>query len=377
MTDWVLPRYGRDTLADLLGSVAAHLGVPGHTWPAVDLPSARRYVVLLVDGLGHQLLARHLGDVDHLSELFGTAQRLTAGVPSTTATSLTCLGTGCAPGRHGVAGYAFRSPESGGVMNALTWEGGPEDVAGFQPVETVFEQAAAAGVAVTSVAPARFEASGLTRAALRGPDFVAMLDESDLALRIMETVRASRRGERSLVYVYERALDHAGHGKGVGSDRWLEVLRRVDLFTKLLREELDDDVVLLVTGDHGMVDIAQERMIMVEDEPGLLSGVDLFAGEGRLRQLYTSRADQVTRRWRSRLGERAWVVSREEAVDAGWFGPLDERVADRFGDVLVAMRTDWAVMTRALPRELTLVGQHGSLTEAEMAVPLLVDAGAH
>jgi hypothetical protein len=41
--------------------------------------------------------------------------------------------------------------------------------------------------------------------------------------------------------------------------------------------------------------------------------------------------------------------------------------------VLVAMRTDWAVMTRQFPRELSLVGMHGSLTAAEMTVPLFVD----
>ena len=58
---------------------------------------------------------------------------------------------------------------------------------------------------------------------------------------------------------------------------------------------------------------------------------------------------------------------------AGWFGDMSSRVRPRFGDVLVAMRDDWAVMSRALERELGLVGQHGSLTRAEMLVPLLID----
>jgi hypothetical protein len=112
----------------------------------------------------------------------------------------------------------------------------------------------------------------------------------------------------------------------------------------------------------------------VEDEPGLLGSVRVLAGEGRLRQLYTAPGDAeaVLARWRERLGDRAWVVTRDEAFAAGWFGARNPQLAERFGDVLVAMRDDGAVMTNALPKELSLVGMHGSLTPDEMLVPLLV-----
>lgn len=369
---FVLPGYGRSTLSDLLPSVGAHLGVDGCRDDVLGLPSARRYVVLLVDGLGHQLLGRNLAHLGWCSEVFGDAAVLTAGVPSTTATSLTCLGTGLVPGQHGMAGYSFLDPTGDHAMNALTWEGGPGDPEAFQPRPTMFERTAAAGVATTAVSPSRFQDSGLTRAALRGPRFVAV-DERDHDARISATVAASRAGERSLVYVYERSLDHAGHGHGVASGQWLDALVAVDDFCARLREALDDEVCLLVTGDHGMVDVPPVRQVVVEDHPALLYGVDLFAGEGRLRQLWTRDADGVVARWRRVLSDRAVVCRREQAAEQGWFGPVDEHLRHRFGDVLVAMRDDWAVMSRALPRELGLVGQHGSLTAAEMNVPLLVD----
>lgn len=372
--DFVLPRYGQSTLSDLLPAIGAHLGVPGCLDDPLGLPSARRYVVLLVDGLGHHLLRGSLRHTGYFSELFGDAMVLTSGIPSTTATSLTCLGTGLEPGQHGMTGYSFLDPTGSHAMNALTWEGGPDDVRAFQPRQTMFERAAAAGVAVTAIGPARFEASGLTTAALRGPDF-QVADEGEHARRIELAAQSSQRGERSLVYVYERSLDHTGHGKGVGSQEWLDTLSAVDAFAGNLRDALADDVCLLVTGDHGMLDVPAERHVLVEDHPALLRGVELLAGEGRLRQLWVAdgATRTVARRWASDLGERAHVVTRDEAVDQGWFGRLDERVRARFGDVLVAMRGDWAVMSRALERELTLVGQHGSLTEQEMMVPLLVD----
>ena len=375
MNELVLPRYGRASVADVLPSIAAHLGLAAAGVPALDLPSANRYVVVLVDGLGHQLLQRALALAPWCADRIGGSAVLTATVPSTTATSLTSLGTGRPPGQHGVVGYAFRDRVGGEVFNALTWNTAavPEQV---QCCPTWFEQLGAAGHQVTAVVPQRFDGSGLTRAALRGQVVSAMVDESDEQDRITRTVAASRQGSHSLVYVYERMLDHTGHALGVAHDAWGQQLSRIDAFLGRLREALDDDVVMLVTGDHGMVDVPTERRIILEEHPELLQGLAALAGEGRFRQLYTDHPDGVAERWAELLGDRAWVRRRDEALDQGWFGENpDPAVTGRIGDVVVAMRQDWALMSTTLPGELGLVGMHGSLTAAEMLVPLLVDAG--
>ena len=100
----------------------------------------------------------------------------------------------------------------------------------------------------------------------------------------------------------------------------------------------------------------------------------LIGGSGRLRQLYLRPGAEsaVRARWADRLGAEAWVLTRDEASEAGWFGPMQPRLADRFGDVVVAMAGDGALMTTTQPNEFSLVGMHGSLTPAEMAVPLLI-----
>lgn len=369
-TDWTLPRYGHSTLADLLPSIGAHLGLPGDD--VLGLPGGSRYVVLLVDGLGWQLLRRSVREVPYLADLLGDGRAITSGVPSTTVTSLTSLGTGLTPGQHGMAGYTCRVPSTGEILNALVWDSAvaPRD---FQPRPTYFETLREAGVAVSSVAPARFQGSGLTFAALRGPVFRGLTDERDEDRRLDLICTQALAGDRSVVYAYERELDHTGHTLGCESAAWLRHLRRIDAFCERLREQLDDDVRLVITGDHGMIDIAPEAQLIVEDEPDLLADLTGFAGEGRLRQLYTEQVDAVSSRWRDRLGDDAWVLPRDEAVACGWFGPMDPALAPRFGDVLVAMRAPAAVMSRRWPRELDLVGMHGSLTEAEMAVPLLTD----
>jgi len=368
----LVPAYGRSTLADLLPSVGHHLGVPGCAADVLGLPAAQRYVVFLVDGLGRALLEGAAAYAPWLTSHLGEGS-LTSGVPATTVTSLTSLGTGLPPGQHGLVGITSRVPTTGEVLNALTWESDlvPE---AYQPQPTMFERAAAAGVRVSSVALQRFARTGLTQAALRGPTFVPFPSEKDVQLRTDLVADAAARGQRTLVYGYERELDHAGHAKGCGSAEWRERLTRVDSMLARLRDALPSDVVLLVTGDHGMVDVAPDRRMVIEDEPELAAGVTVVAGEARFRHLYVDRDDprSVARRWSDRLGGRAWVRTRDEAVDEGWFGPVADEVLQRYGDVVAAPTGEWAFMTRTFPQEMELVGMHASLTAAEMVVPLVV-----
>jgi predicted AlkP superfamily pyrophosphatase or phosphodiesterase len=370
----VLPAYGSASLVDLMPSIGAHLGVAGCREDVLGLPPAERYVVVLVDGLGWNLLRRHAQDVPYLASLLGEGRGITVGVPSTTATSLASLGTGLVPGQHGMVGFTSRVPSTGEILNVLTWESDLRPRS-YQPKPTFFERAAGSGVAATSVALGRFQGTGLTEAALRGADFVPYAETSPAAVRTRLTVAAAARGSRSVVYAYDREPDHHGHSHGCESASWRQELVAADTRCSLLRGALPGDVRLVITADHGMVDVSADHRIVAEDEQELMAGVTVLAGEPRFRHLYVDHdhPGRVADRWRDRLGSRAWVLTRDEAIEAGWFGPVDSHLVQRYGHVMVAMRQDWAVMTRQLPRELTLIGMHGSLTEAEMLVPLLVD----
>lgn len=373
-----LPRYHHGSLCDILPAIGARLGLGGED--PLGLPAGDRWVLVLVDGLGLLQLADHADHAPYLASLLRgegnhpPVDGFTSGLPSTTVTSLTSLGTGLVPGRHGIIGYSARHPRTGAFLNMLTWEG-EDDPVSLQPHPTRLQAFADAGIAVGMVAPARFEGSGLTRVALDGPRFHPIHDERDEDSRVAAILDAATAGPRSVVYAYERELDHTGHARGVDSGEWRHQLRRIDAMLERVREELPDDVRMVITGDHGMVDIPEEHRLVVEDVAALQGDVELVAGEGRFRQLYTAPgcADAVADRWRRELGPYALVRSRAEAVAEGWYGEVDPEVLPRYGDVVVAMLADWAVMTRTLPGELALVGMHGSLTAAEMYVPLVVD----
>jgi Type I phosphodiesterase / nucleotide pyrophosphatase len=369
----VVPAYQSTTLGELMPSIGVHLGVSGFTEGALRLPQSARYVVVLIDGLGWNLLRRAAHEAPYLASLLGSAQPITSAVPSTTVTSLASLGTGLPPGQHGLVGYTSRVPSTGDILNALTWESDPSPAV-YQSKPTFFERAAKAGIAVTTVALTRFRGTGLTEAALRGAVFVPYADDSAEELKIALIAQAAQRGDRSVVYAYERELDHCGHVHGCSSATWLEHLARIDVMCERLRAALPPQVTLIITADHGMIDIPADQRIVAEDDPALMAGLSALAGEGRFRQLYVDQElpRRVADRWRGRLGELAWVRTRDEAIDEGWFATTDDQLRDRWGHVLVALRADWAIMTRAFPREFTLIGMHGSLTPAEMLVPLIV-----
>lgn len=365
----LVPGYGQNTLADLSDSLLASLDVPGSGNP-LGLGQAGRVCMLLVDGLGWELLRSCRSAAPFLAGLMETGCWLTAGFPSTTATSLGSIGTARPPGQHGLLGYQVRVPETGELLNALRWDKAVDPVA-WQPGPTVFERCAAAGVSAIRVAAGSFRNSGLSVAAMRGADYRAA---ETLGALVARTVSALTEGRRALVMVYTGDLDATGHKWGCTSPAWRFQLAYVDRLAEQLASVLPAGTVLYVTADHGMVDVPATERIDADVVPELRDGVELLAGEGRARHVYAvpGAAADVLGRWQATLGDRAWVVSRDEAIEQGWFGSVAPRAGARIGDVVAAMRGRSAVVaTQAEPRESALVGMHGSLTPDEQRVPLL------
>ncbi len=365
----VLPRYGERSLPDLASSLLACLGVPGERNP-LGLPPAARVCLLVVDGLGWELLRDHPAAAPFLSELALSGGPLTAGFPATTVTSLASLGTGRPPGQHGMLGYQVAVPGKGKLLNGLRWDKSVNPLV-WQPGTTVYERAAAVGVSTYRVAESALEKTGLSTAVMRGN---AYRPADSLGALAAEAAEALRWADRALVTVYHAELDRTGHAFGCGSDAWRFQLGHVDKLAEQLVSAIPAGTPLYVSADHGMVDVGPEDRIDADSTPGLLDGVALLGGEPRARHLYAvpGAAGDVLQAWRDIIGDRAWVLSRDEAVEAGWFGPVEPWLAGRIGDVVVATAGSVAVVARkAEALESSLIGMHGSLTSADQLVPLL------
>ncbi|HEX8094425.1 alkaline phosphatase family protein [Jatrophihabitans sp.] len=369
-------RYGESSLSDVLPSALAALGVAGEP-NVLGIEPADCIVVLLVDGLGWQLLREHAGHAPFLSSL--AARPLTAGFPTTTAVSVTSLGTGVPPGQHGITGYLTRADGLSEPVNWLTWRTarsgvdllGDQPPERVQPVATAFERAERAGVRASVVSAPAFKASGLTLAALRGAHYQRAFTAADAATGVAAIART--RG--GLIYCYNSEVDLIGHVHGCRSEAWRVQLQLIDRAAQLLAERLPAGARLLVTADHGMVDVPEDAKIDYDGEPSLQDGVDMLAGEARVRYLHVApgELDAVRSRWIHLVGDRMAVLTRDEAIGYGWFGPhVSEPARHRIGDLIAVSVSELAVVRRKVEsRNASLIGHHGALTDAELLVPLL------
>src|ERR1700761_1743221 len=309
----LVPAYGAAPLADLSSSMLASLDPDApESQNVLGLPAAQRACLLIVDGLGWELLRDHPAVAPFLSELARNSKPITAGFPSTTVTSLGSICTGRPPGQHGLLGYQVLIPGEDRLLNGLRWDARVDPLQ-WQPLPTIYERATAAGIAAVHVAQGAFRGTGLTVATMRGAEFLPA--DSMGALAAQGAAAVTENG-RAFVTVYHGDLDNTGHMFGVGSDAWYNQLAHVDKLAEQLFSALPSRACLYVTADHGMVDVGPEDRIDVDELPELRAGVAKLAGEARARHIYTEpgASDDVLAAWREVLGDRAWVMSRDEAI---------------------------------------------------------------
>lgn len=360
----------RASLATVLPSCLDALQGRGNP---LGLPALAHAVVVVVDGLGAAALRAREGHARTLASRLGKATTIDAGFPTTTAAALATLATGTTPGVHGLVGYRVRDA-AGRLTNQLSGWDDRMDPATWQRSRTVFERASADGVAARAIGMPAYSGSGFTHAVLRGAEFIGgktMADRFDAAHDVLRTTGPG------LTYLYIAELDQAAHARGWESPRWTAELETLDALVGRLAAALGPAHGLLVTADHGIVDIPESGHVLFDTAPELLEGVAEVAGEPRLLHLYTepaASADDVAARWREVEGGRSWIATREEAIAAGWFGPtVEPEVAPRIGDVLIAARKRIAYYDSRDPQRTgrNMIGQHGSLTAEETRVPLL------
>jgi hypothetical protein len=358
--DPVPPAHGG---ACIDGIVPAVLNGTRPEWLPDLAADARQVVLLVLDGLGWEQLQARRHMAPTLSGAAGGP--ITSVAPTTTSTALTSITTGTPPASHGVVGYRVHVGD-GAVMNVLRWETDAGDARDAVPPELFQHFPAFLGRGCTSVIRAEFRHTGFTAAHQRGAHLRGWRVPSTL---VVEVADALARGE-AFVYAYYDGVDRVAHQFGMGEHYDAE-LRATDRLVADLAERLPPGAVLLVTADHGQVDVGQAVVTLDLD---LAELTVLLSGEGRFRWLHAfpGARDELAAGARSLYGDRAWVHTREELEAAGWFGgPLAPAAAARLGDVAIVPFEPIAFLDPGDTGEITLVSRHGSLTPAEALVPLV------
>lgn len=384
---FISPRYHGHSLGSVLPAAAAALGQPEvldkvaattggsdrarSAAAAFGMGEVERVCVVLIDGLGLHNLRDNAASAPFLSSLLGDNTSGRTGFPSTTATAMGLFGTGSSPGQTAMVGYSAQDPVSGVVGNFVSWKdlGEPTEI---QRHPVIFELLANAGVQVTSVGLERFADSGMTQAALRGATY---LRASTLGEHVNAAAAAlSRPG---LVHLYWGEVDKIGHHHGPTSSQWRRALAHTDYEMSRLYQALPPKTALIVTADHGMITTDPKSLIDISSNYALSKGVRTVAGEPRASHIYLNSpgsAVATAKRWNEVLGDRALVLAKEEAIGQGLFGTATKYAKSWIGDLVVAMTGTGTIAdtTTAPPASLKLLGVHGSLTPAEVEIPILV-----
>jgi len=359
------PQYAAANVRAIVQTLLAPNGAASRDWMPAPVRNARQVVLLVLDGLGWEQFIEHRAHMPTLAKFEGGP--ITTVAPSTTATALTSITTGLTPGEHGLVGY--RMEVGGEILNVLRWATPSGDARRKHEPGRLQPFTPFMGQPVPVVTKADFERTAFTEAHLRGGRLVGWRAASSLAITVGELLRA---GE-PLIYAYYDGIDKIAHERGFGAYYDAE-LRSADDIVEQVLGQLVDDAVLLITADHGQVDVGPNDVAISEEVTKLIR---TLSGEGRFRWLHArpGAAGDLLAAARAAHGDVAWVMSRQEMIDGGWFGPVvSPPVAARFGDVALMPYLPISFLDSADSGPYSLVCRHGSLTSAEMLVPMLASA---
>ncbi len=361
----LIPDYGGACISSLVPALLEP-GPVTPDWLPAAAAEADQVVLLVLDGLGwDQLQARR-----HLAPtLAGMAgQAITSVTPTTTATALTSIATGLPPGEHGVVGY--RVAVDSEVLNILRWSTPDGDARKRIDPEEFQTHPAFLGQRPAVVTKAEFASSGFSGAHLCEVRFNGYRVPSTL---VTEVGRLLRAGE-PFVYAYYDGVDKVSHEYGLGEHFDAEVAFADRLVADII-DVLPPGAAVVVTADHGQVDVGDNIVHLHRD---LLPHLAFQSGEGRFRWLHArpGRAAALHEAAAAHHGAEAWVVTRDETIEDGWWGPhVTDAARSRLGDVALVAREPVSFHDDADTGPFVLVGRHGSLTSDEMLVPCLVAVG--
>ena len=362
MTQSMLPSAPKDVgiIPDVF--ISALGSIVGGEYNRLKLPRVASAILIMVDGLGLENLTPNLAYARNLRALIASEKipSFRVGFPATTAVSLTSLGTGLRAPLHGITGYSVADCSLSPVNMLSGWGEGVVPEA-WQPNETIAELASQVGVTAYFVGPGEYEGSGFTSVFMRGTKYVAAESIVD---RLTAAVALSAR-PYSLVYCYIPELDKAAHRFGSESVQWLQALEEFDSALQALKGAKAG---VLITADHGVVDVSSSDHVYLEQVPGYAAAASLTLGDPRVAYAYGDEAAI-----REAVSAVPGVISANhyELVTAGWC--MEHVGLSRKPDLYLIATGSVALYDRrtASAQSMRMIGQHGALDDLEQRVPLI------
>jgi hypothetical protein len=357
------------SLADVFPSCLSSLGSLGLPNP-LKLASCTTSIVVMIDGLGSLQLDSAKAHARFMSGL-QSKEKIVSVFPSTTASALSSLVTGALPGQHGILGYKIRDPHSGLILNQLT-EIDKVSTTPWLLQPLLCDEELRQKIPFTVIGHSRFASSPLTQLLYQGARYIS---ENNVDKRIDKAITtADTTGGLCLIYISE--LDEIAHKEGFQSSPWSQCLESIDAAIKNLVSQVSSGTGILITADHGIVDIPTTHHVLLGDQT-VFDSVVAWGGEPRCVQLFVSEgadADDVLNSLKTLQLPHVSFFSQSEVIASNVFGELNSGAQQRLGDIFAIAHDGFALynLRDAKLGGRSMVGQHGGLTDQEMCIPCLV-----
>ena len=382
------PDYTGGGILNLMSSLTIAQGGPATAYSPCSLlkdshlDQARQVLLLVVDGLGWNYL-NSAGAGGHLQSL--SVGALSSVAPPTTAAAIPLFFTAAPPARHGFTGWFTWLRELGCVSAVLPYvtrcghlplgEGvpGPLELSHCDPVTNQLP------VESHIVSPRNIAHSVFNRSFSGSAEIHAYDDMTGFFGSLRATLQSG--AGRKYVHAYWADLDTVAHVHGIGSDDARQHLEQFDhSFGRLLRDLRGTDTAVVVTADHGFVDVPPERVVHMDDHPELADCLSLpLCGEPRIAYCYVKpgRRQRFERYVSSELAEQMTLCTSQDLIDKGFFGPGPQhpQLAHRVGDYTLLLKENYAIKDHLSGEHaFELIGMHGGLSADELYVPLVYAA---
>lgn len=346
---------------------------------AYQLQAAKHILFVVIDGLG----ADYLGAQKESFLKAKTVGQLSSVFPSSTAPAITSYLTGLSPAEHGVFGWFQWMKSIGQVCACLPFTAratgvcladygvNAQDCYSFS---SFFKTLPRHSIAYSPEAIANAPYNQL---ATQGAETVAYQNWVDLIPKVVQKTRAA--SGPTYQYLYWPDFDSSCHEFGLRSRPTASTFREADQAVAHLAGELaGEDVVMVVTADHGMIDTTASDQLMLTDFPDIAKLLTMpLCGEPRVVYCHVrAKAHQDFRRIvTEQLGDNCECFDVDTLLHEGWFGPERAQVPphhyDALGDFVLIMKNHFT-LEDVIPgkRASSFIGMHGGVTKAEMEVPV-------
>jgi type I phosphodiesterase/nucleotide pyrophosphatase len=338
------------------------------------------YLFVLVDGLGMNL-KEQFPSGGFLESTFQYGIRSV--FPSTTAVALTSLATGRWPAEHGLTGWWTHFPEYRRVIAPLIFtERGTEipaaslglsveDLISVRPIQGSFFRDPASFLPQQVVDG---EYAGWSRDGTRIYPFKSHNHLERLIRR--STAALSGPSHR---YLYLLTVDSLCHRYGTASPEVTADIQRIDTLLGRIRTMLPDTVRMIVTADHGLVDVPTERLFTLRDEDPICEHlIGGQSGEGRTPVFHVKPGDDqafLDEFSRSPAADYFTLYTPEELAGRNLYGPepLSDAARTHLGQY-VGISVEPARLEYVPPGwdPVNHVAVHGGLLPEEINIPLCV-----